>query len=220
MKAMILAAGRGIRMRPLTDRTPKPLLEVKGKPLIDYHLEALARAGVREVVINVHHLGERIEAHVGGGEHYGVRVDYSREAGLLETAGGIRRALPKLGADPFIVVSGDIFTDYDFAQLPRRLPDQLAHLVMIGNPSHHPGGDFRLDRNGRIRPAAGASLTYAGIGVYAPAFFADVPDDGSPVKLRTLFDAALAAGTMTGERYEGAWSDVGTPDRLDELNAQ
>ncbi|MDZ7685043.1 MAG: nucleotidyltransferase family protein [Gammaproteobacteria bacterium] len=191
---MILAAGRGMRMRPLTDRTPKPLLEVKGKALIDYHLEALASAGITEVVINIHYLGELIEAHVGRGEYFGVRVEYSREETLLETAGGIRRAMPKLGADPFIVVSGDIFTDYDFARLPEVLPDQLAHLVMVDNPPHHQDGDFTLHRDGRVRSQAGASLTYAGIGVYSPAFFEEVPDDGSPFKLRTLFDAALSAG--------------------------
>jgi MurNAc alpha-1-phosphate uridylyltransferase len=219
MKAMILAAGRGERMRPLTDHTPKPLLLAGGKPLIAWHLERLAAAGFTDVVINHAHLGAMIEAVLGDGSQWGLRIRYSPEPpGALETAGGIANALPLLGDEPFLVVNGDIWCDWDFARA-RRLTATGAHLVMVANPAHHAGGDFSLD-GGRITFARGEeTLTYAGIAVFSPSFFADVPR-GSVMKLYPLLAAAITAGTLTGERFDGRWVDVGTPQRLAELDAE
>lgn len=221
MKAMILAAGRGERMRPLTDHTPKPLLAAGGKPLIVWHLEKLAAAGFREVVINHAHLGEKIKAALGDGSKWGLSIAYSPEPpGALETAGGIARALPQLGDAPFLVVNGDVYCDVDFpAFAARGCPVGGAHLLLVDNPAHHGGGDFSLSGE-RIVPADGEqTLTYAGIGVFSPAMFAPVPAD-QPLKLRPLLDAAIAAGTLTGERHAGRWVDVGTPQRLAELDAE
>lgn len=219
MKAMILAAGRGERMRPLTDHTPKPLLVAGGKPLIVWHLERLAAAGFREIVINHAHLGAQIEAALGDGSTWGLSIAYSPEPpGALETAGGIATALPLLGDDPFLVVNGDVYCDWDFNQA-RQLASVNAHLVMVANPAHHAGGDFSLDGE-RVTYATGEqTLTYAGIGVFSPSFFAGV-QPGTIMKLRPLLDAAIAAGTLTGERYAGRWVDVGTPQRLAELDAE
>jgi len=220
MKAMILAAGRGERMRPLTDHTPKPLLRAGGKPLIVWHLERLAAAGFREVVINLAHLGERIEATLGNGNAFGLSIAYSPEPpGALETAGGIARALPLLGDAPFLTINGDIWCDWDVHRA-RALPGVApAHLVLVDNPPHHPGGDFRL-RDGNVLAAgdaAGGTLTYAGIGIFTPAFFAGVPP-GAAMKLRPLLDAAIVRGNLRGERHGGRWVDVGTPQRLAELD--
>lgn len=219
MKAMILAAGRGERMRPLTDHTPKPLLPAGGKPLIAWHLERLAAAGFRDIVINHAHLGQKIEAALGDGSQWGLCIRYSPEPpGALETAGGIANALPLLGEEAFLVVNGDIFCDWDFNRA-RSLADRAAHLVMVANPAHHAGGDFSLDGD-RVRFAANSeTFTYAGIGVFSPAFFADVPKD-RPLKLRPLLDAAIAADILTGERHSGRWVDVGTPERLAELDRE
>jgi MurNAc alpha-1-phosphate uridylyltransferase len=220
MKAMILAAGRGERMRPLTDHTPKPLLCAGGKPLIVWHLERLAAAGFREIVINHAHLGMQIEAALGDGAPWGVTIRYSPEPpGALETAGGIAQALPLLGPDPFLVVNGDIFCDWDFNRA-RAIAPAGAHLVMAANPAHHHGGDFGL-ADGRLVYAAQAeqTLTYAGLGVFSPDFFASVPP-GTALKLRPLLDAAIAAGTVTGEQHHGIWVDIGTPERLAELDRQ
>lgn len=219
MKAFILAAGRGERMRPLTDHTPKPLLPAGGKPLIVWHLERLAAAGFREIVINHAHLGEQIEQTLGDGSQWGLHIQYSPEPpGALETAGGIARALPLLGDQPFLVVNGDVYCDLDFARFSR-LTAGIAHLVMVDNPAHHTAGDFSLDRE-RVTYANGEqTLTYAGIGVFSPSFFADI-EPGTVMKLRPLLDAAIAAGTLTGERYAGRWVDVGTPQRLAELDAE
>jgi len=219
MKAFILAAGRGERMRPLTDHTPKPLLEAGGKPLIVWHLERLAAAGFREIVVNHAHLGAQIEAALGDGSRWGLNIRYSPEPpGALETAGGIASALPLLGEDSFLVVNGDVYCDWDFKRA-QQLAGRTAHLVMVANPAHHSGGDFSLD-GGRVVYARGEqTLTYAGIGVFSPAFFADVAA-GSVMKLRPLLDAAIAAGRLTGERYDGRWVDVGTPQRLAELDAE
>jgi MurNAc alpha-1-phosphate uridylyltransferase len=219
MKAMILAAGRGERMRPLTDHTPKPLLLAGGKPLIAWHLERLAAAGFTDVVINHAHLGAMIEAVLGDGSQWGLRIRYSPEPpGALETAGGIANALPLLGDEPFLVVNGDIWCDWDFARA-RRLTATGAHLVMVANPAHHAGGDFSLDGE-RITFARGEeTLTYAGIAVFSPSFFADVPR-GSVMKLYPLLAAAIAAGTLTGEHHTCRWVDVGTPQRLAELDAE
>lgn len=219
MKAMILAAGRGERMRPLTDHTPKPLLMAGGKPLIVWHLERLAAAGFRDIVINHAHLGAQIEAALGDGSPWELRIAYSPEPpGALETAGGIATALPMLGGDPFLVVNGDVYCDWDFNQA-RQLASVSAHLVMVANPAHHAGGDFSLDGDRVIYATGEQTLTYAGIGVFSPSFFADVKP-GSIMKLRPLLDAAIAAGTLTGERYAGRWVDVGTPQRLAELDAE
>jgi MurNAc alpha-1-phosphate uridylyltransferase len=219
MKAFILAAGRGERMRPLTDHTPKPLLQAGGKPLIVWHLERLAAAGFREIVINHAHLGEQIEATLGDGGQWGVNIQYSQEPpGALETAGGIATALPLLGDEAFLVVNGDIYCDWDFNRVSL-LADRRSHLVMVANPAHHSGGDFALDGERVVFAGDGETLTYAGIAIFSPAFFADVAP-GSVMKLRPLLDAAIAAGTLTGERHTGRWVDVGTPQRLAELDAE
>jgi MurNAc alpha-1-phosphate uridylyltransferase len=223
MKAMILAAGRGERMRPLTDHTPKPLLAAGGKALIVWHIERLAAAGFHEIVINHAHLGEMLEAALGDGDQWGVRIDWSAEPpGALETAGGIARALPLLGDGAFLVVNGDIWCDWDFTRA-RVLSDRQAHLVMMDNPAHHAGGDFQLDESrtpAQLRLAdGGRTLTYCGIGVFSPQFFASVPQ-GAAMKLRPLLDEAIPRGIVTGERHTGRWVDVGTPERLAALDRE
>ncbi len=215
MIAMILAAGRGERMRPLTDTTPKPLLTVRGAPLLDHLIRQLSDAGFRDIVINIAHLGAQIRAHLGQGERYGVRIRYSDEgASGLETGGGIRRALPLLTSDPFIVVNGDIYTDYAFAQLPLTFPGR-AHLVLVDNPPHNRAGDFGL-RNGRVTETP-PRLTFAGIGVYKASLFSGHHEERFP--LAPILRAAIAEGAVSGEHYTGFWTDVGTPERLAELNA-
>ncbi|MBU1190363.1 MAG: nucleotidyltransferase family protein [Gammaproteobacteria bacterium] len=215
MKAMILAAGRGERMRPLTDHTPKPLLRAGGKMLIEYHLEALARAGVREVLINHAHLGTQIEAALGDGAHYQLRITYSAEPeGALETGGGIQRALPWLGELPFLVVNGDIWTDFDFASLPQSI-DGLAHLVLVDNPEQHPKGDFCLS-DGRVFECAGPRLTFSGIGLYRATLFVNCTPGRFP--LAPLLRQAMGQGQVSGQHHVGLWSDVGTPQRLDALD--
>ncbi len=219
MKAFILAAGRGERMRPLTDHTPKPLLPAGGKPLIVWHLERMAAAGFREIVINHAHLGSLIEQTLGDGSQWGLNIRYSPEPpGALETAGGIANALPLLGKQPFLVVNGDIYCDINFANFSGST-EAGAHLVMVANPAHHAAGDFSLDGERVIYARGGQTLTYAGVGVFSPAFFAGV-ERGTVMKLRPLLDAAIAAGTLTGERFTGRWVDVGTPQRLAELDAE
>lgn len=215
MKAMILAAGKGERMRPLTLHTPKPLIPVAGVPLIEYHLRALAAAGFREVVINHAWLGQQIEDHLGDGSQFGLEIVYSPEGEPLETGGGIFRALPLLGHEAFLVVNGDVWTDYDFSNLPQQL-DGLAHLVMIDNPAHHPKGDFTL-HDGLLsdgQPHA-ATLTYSGIAVLAPALFAG--SQPGAFKLAPLLRDAMAAGKVSGEYFAGHWVDVGTHERLNEV---
>lgn len=213
--AMILAAGRGERMRPLTDHIPKPLLEAGGEPLIHYHLTALSRAGFRRVVINHSHLGRMIESALGDGSRWGLSIDYSPETeGALETGGGIYKALPLLGETPFLVVNGDIWTDFDYAGID--CPEKsLAHLVLVENPSHHPGGDFRLV-DGRVYGNGEAMLTFSGIGVYRPELFANCKT--GPFPLGPLLRGAIANGAVSGEYFSGNWIDVGTPERLNELN--
>lgn len=217
MRAMILAAGRGERMRPLTDHTPKPLLPVGGKPLIVWHIERLAQAGFRELVINHAHLGAQIEAALGDGSRYGVTIDYSAEGEALETAGGIARALPLLGDQPFLVVNGDVYCDYDFARLRAQPMDGVvAHLVLVDNPPQHANGDFYLDGERLVEQGA-ARLTFSGIGVYQPELF-DTVVPGSKAKLAPLLFAAIAQQRATAEHYRGAWVDVGTPERLQALD--
>jgi len=213
MRAMILAAGRGKRLRPHTDTLPKPLLPVRGKPLIEYHLEALAAAGFREIVINRGHLGERLPEALGDGERWGVTIHWSVEPPeALETGGGLHQALPLLGTGPFLAVNGDIWTDYPFARL-RSVKCDYAHLVMIPNPPHNGNGDFRL-AGGRLQPDGEPRLTYSGIAVYHPRLF-DGCTAGRFSVVPLLLDA-MRQHIVTGERYDGAWSDVGTPERLAE----
>ncbi|MGR8929688.1 MAG: N-acetylmuramate alpha-1-phosphate uridylyltransferase MurU [Gammaproteobacteria bacterium] len=216
MRAMILAAGRGERMRPLTDSTPKPLLKVGGKALIEYSLENLAAAGFSDVVINVAYLGRQIMDYCGDGSRWGVDIRYSNEGETaLETAGGIAKALPLLGGAPFLVINADIVCDYPLAELPGK-HIELAHLILIDNPPHHPRGDFSLQANGLIAEQDEDKLTFSGIGVYHPALFADLLV-GEPVKLRPVLSQAMLHGRVTGEYYKGLWLDIGTPDRLQEL---
>lgn len=235
---MILAAGRGERMRPLTDRTPKPLLPVAGKSLIVWHIERLARAGFRELVINHAHLGSEIEALLGDGEAWNVTIRYSAEPEeALETAGGIAHALPLLGNAPFLVVNGDIFCDWDFSRAYDALrPGMLAHLVLVDNPPHHPAGDFILqdgrvaaggnehapsgaDSPRKVGAGGAAPLTFAGIGVYHPALFSAIPR-GSVAPLAPLLRDAMRAGQVSGEYHPGRWVDVGTPERLSALDIE
>jgi MurNAc alpha-1-phosphate uridylyltransferase len=217
MKAMILAAGRGERMRPLSDSVPKCLLEVRGKSLVAWLLEALARSGVRDIVINHAHLGHMIEAALGDGRRFGVAIRYSPEAEALETAGGIANALPLLGEAPFLAVNSDVFCDFDFSGLvTHALDGQLAHLVLVANPPHHPRGDFAL-RGSRVTDAGDPKWTFSGIGLYQPALFASVKP-GSKGQLATLLRAAMTRGLVSGEIHRGEWYDVGTPTRLAELN--
>jgi MurNAc alpha-1-phosphate uridylyltransferase len=216
---MILAAGRGERMRPLTLARPKPLLEAGGAPLIVHHLRALAAAGIEDVVINLSWLGGQIKEALGDGDRYGLRLHYSDEGPEpLETGGGIFRALPLLGAGPFLVLNGDVWTDLDWARLRGRLaPGDLAHLVLVPNPAHNSRGDFVLER-GRIVEREGERLTFSGAGVYRAALFDGCPD--GVFKLAPLLRAAARAGRVSGELHEGAWLDIGTPERLAELDVR
>ena len=217
MRAMVLAAGRGERMRPLTDNTPKPLLEVGGKALIEYHLAALQQAGVNDVIINHAWLGEQIESRLGNGDQYGLRIEYSPEIPeALETAGGIIQALPRLGTEPFIVINGDIWCDYPLQRLPHH-PDGLAHLVMVDNPPHNPQGDFCLI-NSSLQTEGESTLTYSGIGVFHPQLFAGLAPGIRP--LAPLLKKAMASNQVRGEHYRGRWYDIGTPERLAELDLQ
>ncbi|MDW8322915.1 MAG: nucleotidyltransferase family protein [Burkholderiales bacterium] len=248
-KAMILAAGRGERMRPLTEHTPKPLLAVGGKPLIVWQVERLRAAGFRQIIINLAHLGERIEASLGDGRQFGVHIAYSREGEPLETAGGIALALPLLGTGPFLVVNGDIHTDFDYSRLYAvltdmdRNPGHLAHLVLVDNPPHHPQGDFLLADSrvqplplpphaSRLTPHASpltphpspltphpSSLTFAGIGCYRPELFAGIAR-GAKARLAPLLTEAMRQGRVSGEHHRGRWVDVGTPERLAALDEE
>lgn len=211
---MILAAGRGERMRPLTDHTPKPLLMAGDRPLIVHHLERLAAAGITRVVINHAHLGEQIEAALGDGARFGLAIRYSPEGRALETGGGIFRALPLLGDGPFLVVNGDVWTDLDLARL-RLAEGRLAHLVLVDNPEHHPRGDFRL-ADGLVFAEGEPRLTFSGIGVYSPALFEGCRDGAFP--LAPLLRAAMARGLVSGEHHRGRWLDIGTPARLQALD--
>lgn len=229
MRAMILAAGRGERMRPLTDHTPKPLLPAGGKPLIVWHIERLVRAGITGIVINHAHLGMQIEAALGDGKQFGARISYSPEGTALETAGGIAYALPLLGDEVFAVINGDIYCDYDFARLPMlakqmQTRGDMAHLVLVDNPEHNLKGDFGL-RDARVRPLSttplplAAALTFSGIGLYHPALFADIVR-GAKAPLAPLLREQIAQGKVSGEHHRGRWIDVGTPQRLQELDEQ
>ena len=220
---MILAAGRGNRMRPLTDLTPKPLLAVGGKPLLFRHLEKFARAGFGMVMINHSHLGGQIEAAVGDGSRWSVEVRYSAEAEALETAGGIRNALPLIARSAFAVVNGDVYSDYDYAGLAAAIDrladaDTLAHLVLVDNPPHHPDGDFCLD-DGLVCASGRQLLTFSGLGAYRAELFEPIAR-GEKHALAPLLRRQMPEGKVTGEHYRGLWSDVGTPGRLAELDAR
>ena len=218
MKAMILAAGRGARMRPLTDSTPKPLLEVHGKPLIVYHIENCVAAGISDIVINHAWLGEKIEAVLGDGSQFGANIEYSPEiAGGLETAGGVVQALPLLGDKPFLLLSADVWTDMKYAALPV-LDRAWAHLVLVNNPAHHRQGDFGLDGYGRLTQGGDDCFTYSGIGVFQAKLFEGL--SAGRLALRPVLEAAIKAQKLSGHVYQGVWSDVGTPERLASLQTQ
>lgn len=219
MKAMILAAGRGERLRPITDTLPKPLVKVGGEALIDRHLARLARAGFRRAVINVSHLAERIVAHVGDGARFGLEIAWSREAEPLETAGGIAQARALLGEEPFLLLNADVWCELDFSALAGfRLGHRLSHLVLVPNPPWHAQGDFTLER-GLVGNAASPRYTYAGISVLAPRLVAGVAA-GQKAQLAPLWRAAAERAQVSGELYQGPWSDVGTAARLAELNTR
>lgn len=228
MKALIFAAGLGERMRPLTERTPKPLLQAGGKALIVWHLEKLAAIGVHEVVINTSWLAEQFPLSLGDGDKWGLRLTYSYEGPTpLETGGGMHRALELLGQAPFLAINGDIWSDFDFARLPRE-PEGDAHLVMVDNPAQHPQGDFVLRPDGRLRSDGDPRLTFSGIGVYRPRLLQDWPNvigeapgaEAQPprFKLAPLLRAAMADGRISGQFHAGRWTDVGTPQRLAQLD--
>ncbi|MBN8728670.1 MAG: nucleotidyltransferase family protein [Xanthomonadales bacterium] len=215
-RALILAAGRGERMRPLSDTTPKPLLRAGGRMLIEHHLEKLAIAGVQEVIINISHLAAQFPAALGDGARWGVRIRYSDEGPEpLETGGGIKHALPLLGAAPFIVVSADIVSDYDYARLPAE-PDGIAHLVMVPNPEFHPQGDFWLDGRRLNEDGAGERLTFGNIGVYHPEIVAG--EAATRFKLLPMYRRAMRERLLSGERHDGCWRNIGTPGQLAELD--
>ncbi len=218
MRAMILAAGRGERMRPLTDDTPKPLLSLCGKALIDYHLEKLAAAGFRDVVINTHWHGEQLVAHVGDGSRFGLRVQWSAETDLLDTGGGIANALPLLGDGSFALVNGDVWSDYDYSALAPLPPGVLVSLRLVANPAHNPDGDFGLDERGGLHRRGHRRGTYAGIGVMHRALFDNERRRRFP--LRDVLHRAIEAGKAGGEWFGGQWCDVGTPERLAQLQSE
>jgi MurNAc alpha-1-phosphate uridylyltransferase len=228
MRALIFAAGKGERMRPLTERTPKPLLPAGGKPLVAWHLEKLAALGIRDVVINTSWLAESFAPTLGDGSRWGLRLHYSFEgAEPLETGGGMHHALRLLGPDPFLAVNGDIWTDFDFRLLPER-PTGLAHLVMVDNPAQHPHGDFALDSSGVLQRGGARKLTYSGIGIYRPELLDDwrqavgeepgVDAEPPRFRLRPLLEATIDKQLVTGQHHGGLWTDVGTPERLAELD--
>jgi MurNAc alpha-1-phosphate uridylyltransferase len=220
--AMVLAAGRGERMRPLTDRVPKPLLEVGGRSLIEHHIVKLATAGFKQIIVNHAHLGDQIETALGDGARWGVRVCFSAEHEALETAGGIANALSLIGVDAFAVVNGDVYSDYDYAGLSaattRLVSDSnwIAHLVLVDNPAHHPRGDFALE-NGRVCVAATEKLTFSGLAAYRRELFTSIgPGEKKP--LAPLLQEQIRVGHVSGEHFTGRWADIGTPERLASLN--
>jgi N-acetyl-alpha-D-muramate 1-phosphate uridylyltransferase len=221
MRALIFAAGRGERMRPLTEHTPKPLLAAGGKPLIAWHLERLAALGITDVVVNTSHLAERFPAVLGDGSRWSLRLHYVYEGDEpLETGGGMRNALPWLDGPCFLAINGDIWCDFDLATLPSE-PTGLAHLLLVDNPAHHPAGDFVLGADGRLSADDGPRLTFAGIGLYRPALLTLGPEPSEPpmpFKLAPLLQKAIATGAVSGSHHRGAWTDVGTPQRLAELD--
>lgn len=217
MKAMILAAGRGERLRPLTDEIPKPLIKAVGKSLIEYHLENLAHAGFKDIVINTAWLAEKIHAQLGDGKNYGVNIQYSDEGTALETAGGIINALPLLGNEPFLVVNGDIWCDINFSEIPELKSNKQAHLVLVDNPDHNENGDFAL-QDGLIKNTGELLHTYSGIGIYTADFFAEQQPGALP--LAPIIRNKCEDDLVSGQLYDGLWTDVGTIERLQELENQ
>lgn len=223
MRAMLLAAGQGRRMRPLTDSVPKPLLALAGRPILEHSLEKLVAAGVSQVVINVSWLGDQLIEYFGDGKRWGASIEWSRESTPLETAGAVVKALPLLGDEPFILINGDIWCDYPIKNLldraARLTPQQSAHLVMVDNPPHHPVGDFSI-RNGQLgSPIDGSALTFSGISVWRPqAFQSLLHSFGAPLALREVLLPLLSTGGVGGEHWPGQWCDIGTPERLAEMN--
>lgn len=224
MKAMILAAGLGNRMRPLTDHTPKPLLCAGGKPLIEYHLENMQRAGIREVIINLAYLGEKIRAHLGDGQQFGLQIIYSNEPEPLETGGAILHALDALGTDTFLLVNGDVWCDLEFAHFIQQplAENQRGHLLLVPNPEFHPQGDFALNTSGQLIVDSDKThpqrFTFGGISLLTPELIANYPDKRQKFPLVEVLRRALGEGQLTGQVHRGHWSDVGTPERLEELN--
>mgnify|MGYP006276370093 CR=1 FL=1 len=215
MKAMILAAGRGERMRPLTDLTPKPLLKAGGLPLLEHTIVRLSESGFREVIVNTAHLGEQIVEYFGDGSRWGVNLQYSPEETALETGGGIFRALPMLGSEPFLVINGDIACDFPYETLrQRKIP--LAHLVLVPNPPHHPTGDFSLSEDGLVQSEGSEKFTFCGVGVYRPELFSDCQEPRFP--LAPLLRSAMGKEAVTGEIFGGFWMDIGTVERLEAFN--
>jgi len=216
MKAMILAAGHGMRMRPLTLTTPKALIEVHGQPMIFYHLQALQKIGVSDVVINVHHLPDEIINALGPGERFGLNLHFSREEGdILDTGGGVAKALPLLGSEPFILISSDVFTDYPFEKLPTQLKG-LAHCVMVNNPEYHPHGDFHLNAQGLLTQEDLPKLTYGNIALVDPQLFSGKRE--KVFALRDVLRPAVAQSKVSGEHYQGFWQNIGTMQQLADLN--
>ena len=216
MKAMILAAGRGERMRPLTDRHPKPLLKVDGRALIEWHIEALKETGIKEILINTSWLGEQIPEYLGDGAYWGVNLTFSHEPQALETAGGIRKALEFFGDAPFIVVNGDVWSDFSYEGLLDK-PSKLAHIVLVPNPEHNPQGDFLLREDGLVVAEGESCATFSGIGVYKPEIFKGLFMD-EPYPLAPVLRELMVEAEVTGELYDGRWYDIGTPERLEALN--
>lgn len=217
MKAMILAAGRGERLRPLTDEIPKPLIKVAGKSLIEYHLLNLVSAGIKEIIINTAWLAEKIHQQLGDGSNYGITIQYSDEGEALETAGGIVNALPLLGNKPFLVVNGDIWCDFNFSELIPLKPGEQAHLILVNNPGHNQKGDFALQDN-LIKNTGETMHTYSGIGLYSAEFFAE--QNAGIVSLAPIIRNKCENDLVSGQFYDGRWTDVGTIERLQELEQQ
>ena len=213
---MILAAGRGERMRPLTDRHPKPLLKVDGKALIEWHIEALKEAGIKDILINTSWLGDQIPEYLGDGAYWGVNLTFSHEPKALETAGGIRKALEFFDGEPFIVVNGDVWTDFSYQGLLKQ-PSKLAHIVMVPNPDHNPEGDFHLRDDGLVIAEGDSKYTFSGVGVYRPEVFEDLPGDEA-YPLAPVLKELMVEAEVTGELFNGRWHDIGTPERLEALN--
>lgn len=223
MKAMILAAGLGQRMRPLTDTIPKPLIPAAGKPLLQYHLEALAKAGVKDVIINLAYLGEKIRAFAGAGEAFGLQIQYAQEPEPLETAGALLNAKDLLGEQPFLLINGDVWTDYPLEQLVNRglKDDEDAHLVLVPNPDFHPAGDFSPNATGKLENNPSLKkFTFAGISLIHPRLISEYPNKRLKFPLGEVLRHGIGQNRISAEIYDGRWSDVGTPERLADLNAQ
>lgn len=214
MKVMLLAAGEGRRMRPITETTPKPLMRVGGETLIGRWLTMFSEAGYHEFVINTWHLERKIMDELGDGSRWGASIKYSQEPGLLETGGGIKHALPLLGGNPFIVVSSDVVSDFNPSMFPKSINGALAHLILVPNPQHHPNGDFSLDEHQKVKSCP-RRLTYSGIGIFSPKLFEEAPR--GTFKLRLLLDQAIVNNCITGQKYDGFWMDVGTRERYEIL---